>query len=105
VLRFLANGHRLATEAFGFTIGPLQPGAAADLLVLDYQPPTALEANTLASHVLHGLSSRCVESVMVDGLWRLWKRKPLSLDANEVMRASRQAAKALWAKMEERGAA
>lgn len=105
VLRFMANGHRLASEAFGFPIGPLQPGSAADLLVLDYHPATALEASTLAGHVLNGLSARCVESVMVDGLWRQWKRKPLSLDVSEVTRASRQAARALWAKMEERGAA
>jgi cytosine/adenosine deaminase-related metal-dependent hydrolase len=105
VLRFLANGHRLASEAFGLTIGPLQPGSVADLLVLDYQPPTVLDASTLSGHVLHGFSARSVESVMVDGLWRLWKRKPLSLDLNEVTRASRQAAKSLWARMEERGAA
>lgn len=38
VLRFLANGHRLASELFGVTVGPLQPQAVADLLVLDYQP-------------------------------------------------------------------
>ena len=104
-LRFLANGHRLASEAFGSTIGPLQPGAMADLLVLDYRPPTPLEPSTLAAHLLHGLSARWVESVMVDGLWRLWKRKALSLDVTEVARACSQAAKAVWAKMEERGAA
>lgn len=103
-LRFLANGHRLASEAFGLTIGPLQPGSVADLLVLDYHPPTPLDASTLAAHVLHGFSARWVESVMVDGLWRLWKRKALSLDVTEVARASAQAAKSAWAKMEERGA-
>ena len=103
-LRFLANGHRLASEAFGTTIGPLQPGAMADLLVLDYHPPTPLEASTLAAHVLHGFSARWVESVMIDGLWRLWKRKALSLDVTEVARACSQAARSAWAKMEERGA-
>ncbi len=103
-LRFLANGHRLATEAFGTPIGPLQPGSAADLLVLDYHSPTPLTASTLAAHVLHGLSARWVESVMVDGLWRSWKRKALSLDVNEVARNASQAAKAVWARMEERGA-
>ena len=103
-LRFLANGHRLASEAFGTTIGPLQPGSLADLLVLDYHPPTPLDVTTLAAHVLHGFSSRWVESVMVDGLWRLWKRKALSLDVTEVARRCSAAAKAVWAKMEERGA-
>jgi cytosine/adenosine deaminase-related metal-dependent hydrolase len=102
VLRFLANGHRLATEAFGTPVGPLQPGALADLLVLDYHSPTPFNADTLAAHVTYGLSSRWVESVMVDGLWRLWKRKALSLDVVEVARVCSQAASAAWAKMEER---
>ncbi len=102
ILRFLANGHRLATEAFGAPIGPLQPGSLADLLVLDYHPPTPLNADTLAAHVMFGFSSRWVESVMVDGLWRLWKRKALSLDVTEVARTSSQAASSAWAKMEER---
>lgn len=99
VLRFIANGHRLASEAFGFPIGSLQPGSAADLLVLDYHSPTPLDASTLAAHVLAGFSSRAVESVMVDGLWRLWKRKALALDVNEVARKAREAAHSLWAKM------
>jgi cytosine/adenosine deaminase-related metal-dependent hydrolase len=104
-LRFLANGHRLASEAFGTTIGPLQPGSLADLLVLDYHPPTPLDASTLAAHVLHGFSARWVESVMVDGLWRLWKRKALSLDVSEVARASSAAAQAAWKNMETKSAA
>lgn len=103
-LRFIANGHRLASEAFGFTIGPLQPGAAADLLVLDYHPPTPLDAASLAAHVLAGFSSRSVESVMVDGLWRLWKRKALALDVNDVARHSLEASHALWARLHQAGA-
>lgn len=99
LLRFIANGHRLATELFGTPIGPLREGAVADLVVLDYLPPTPLESATLAHHVLHGFSSRQVESVMVDGLWRLWKRKPLAIDASEVARASREAAKGAWQRM------
>jgi len=99
VLRFLANGHRLASAAFGVPVGPLREGAVADLVVLDYQPPTAFDATTLAAHVQSGLSSRHVESVMVDGLWRLWKRKPLAVDPVEVARAARAAADAVWKRM------
>jgi cytosine/adenosine deaminase-related metal-dependent hydrolase len=99
VLRFLANGHRLATLAFGTPIGPLREGAVADLVVFDYQPPTRLDARTLAAHVQAGLSSRYVESVMVDGLWRLWKRKPLAVDPTEVARTARAAAEATWSRM------
>ncbi|MDX2010593.1 MAG: amidohydrolase family protein [Myxococcaceae bacterium] len=99
VLHFLANGHRLASAAFGMTMGPLREDAVADLVVLDYQPPTPLSAETLAAHVLHGMASQHVESVMVDGMWRLWKRKPLSVDAVELARHSREAASAVWSRL------
>ncbi len=99
-LRFLANGHRLASQAFGVTLGPLREGAAADLVVLDYAAPTALDAESLAGHVLFGLTSRAVESVMVDGLWRLWKRKPLGVDPADLARACRESSLALASRAE-----
>ncbi len=98
-LRFIANGHRLASAAFGQMIGPLREEAAADLVVLDYQPATPLTSESLASHLLHGVAAQHVESVMVDGMWRLWKRKPLSVDVAELARTSREAAAAVWARL------
>jgi cytosine/adenosine deaminase-related metal-dependent hydrolase len=100
LLRFLANGHRLVSEAFGVSVGPLQPGSVADILVLDYHPPTPLDARSLAGHVQFGITGRTIESVMVDGLWRLWKRKPLSVDAVGVAKASAEATRAVWKKLE-----
>jgi putative selenium metabolism protein SsnA len=99
VLRWLANGHRLVSEAFGVEIGPMREGAAADLMVLDYRPPTPLTADNLAGHFLYGFSARLVESVMVDGIWRLWARRPLSVNADVIAEQSREAARALWSRM------
>ncbi|MBK7863721.1 MAG: amidohydrolase family protein [Archangiaceae bacterium] len=103
VLRYLANGHRLATAAFGAPLGPLRAGALADLVIFDYRPPAPLNAQTLSAHVLNGLSSRHVESVMVDGLWRLWGRKPLAVKPEDVAGTARHAAQATWARMAELG--
>ena len=100
VLRFLANGHRLASEVFGTSVGPLTPGSVADVVVLDYAPASPLDTATLGAHLLFGISSRFVESVMVDGLWRVWKRKALSVDTADVSRAAREAAQSLWQKMQ-----
>lgn len=101
ILRYLTNGHRLATMAFGEPVGPLRAGAVADLVVFDYRPPTPLDANTLQSHLISGFSARCVESVMVDGIWRLWGRKPLAVNPNDVSTAAREAAVATWSRMAE----
>lgn len=103
VLRYLANGHRLASVAFGSTVGPLRIGAVADVVIFDYRPPTPLSAETLAQHLLNGMTSRHVESVMVDGVWRLWGRKPLGVKPEEVAAAARVAAKATWARMAQEG--
>jgi cytosine/adenosine deaminase-related metal-dependent hydrolase len=100
ILRFLANGHRLASQAFGFSFGPLRENAVADLVVLDYQPPTPLTSQSLASHLLHGMASHHVDSVMIDGMWRLWKRKPLSVNLADLARQSREAAASVWSKLE-----
>jgi cytosine/adenosine deaminase-related metal-dependent hydrolase len=100
VLRFLANNQRLASAAFGAPLGPLREGAIADLVVLDYQPFTPLTAETLGAHLLAGLSANQVESVMVDGVWRLLERKVLGVDAREVSGAALEAAKAVWSRME-----
>ncbi len=98
-LRFLANGQRLASEVFKLSIGPLREQSVADLVVLDYRAPTPLDSGTLAAHVLTGLANRHVESVMVDGIWRLWKRVPLALKPDDVARAAQESAKAVWSRV------
>lgn len=100
-LHYLANGHRLASDCFGMPIGPLQEGAAADLVVLDYRSPTPLMAENLAAHVVHGFSARSVEAVMVDGVWRLWGRRALSVNPDVVAEHAREVAHALWSRMEQ----
>jgi cytosine/adenosine deaminase-related metal-dependent hydrolase len=99
VLRFLANGQRLASAAFGVPLGQLREGALADLVILDYRPPTPLDATNLGAHLLQGLSSRHVESVMVDGVWRLWARKVLAVKTDEVAAHCRESAKAVWSRV------
>lgn len=103
VLRYVANGHRVASQLFDQPLGPLREGALADLLVLDYRPPTALNADNLAWHFLNGFSARHVESVMIDGKWQLQKRMPVSVQAEGVMQLAREVSAAVWARMDDAG--
>lgn len=101
VLRYLANGHRIATEQFGVPIGPLREGAVADLIVLDYRPVAPLDGGSLALHLVEAISSRHVEAVMVDGVWRMWARRPLSVNPEAVIDRARDTAQAVHARMQE----
>ncbi len=100
-LKFLANGHRMASLAFGIPVGPMREGAAADLVVLDYRSPTPLNAQNLPQHLVAAFGARHVESVMVDGMWRMWARRPLSVQPDALALQAREGAASLWARMAE----
>ncbi len=58
VLGRLAAGAAFAGRCFGEPLlGRIEPGAPADLVVLDYDPPTPLSAENLAGHWVFGLSA------------------------------------------------
>ncbi len=68
VLARLARGARFAGWPFGEPdLGRLEPGAPADLTVLDYPAPAPLDGGTLAGHWMFGLSTRHVRDVIVGG--------------------------------------
>jgi cytosine/adenosine deaminase-related metal-dependent hydrolase len=99
VLKYLANGQRFASAVFDVPMGPMRPGATADILVLDYRPPTPLSQENLSSHFVFGFGARLVESVMVDGIWRLRDRRPLSIDSAAAADQARETARALWSRV------
>jgi putative selenium metabolism protein SsnA len=95
----LVGGQRLAADAFGLPLGSLSPGAPADLVVLDYRPPTPLTADNLAGHLLFGLDRSHVRSTMVAGRFVLRDRRITSVDEAAVATRARAAAEGVWARM------
>ncbi len=95
----LVGGHRLAAEFFGLPLGALDAGAPADLVVLDYRPPTPLTAHNLAGHLLFGLDRSHVRSTMVAGRFVLRDRRITTLDETQVLTRARAVAASLWERM------
>jgi DNA replication protein DnaC/tRNA A-37 threonylcarbamoyl transferase component Bud32 len=88
-------------EVFGEPgLGTLETGAPADLVVLEYRPPTPLEAENLAGHYLFGLGKSAVRDVMVAGRWIVRERRHLHVDEDELAARCRTAAERLWARMQ-----
>jgi len=98
-LSLLAGGHRLAAALTGLPLGALTPGSPADLVLLDYTPPTPLDAANVGGHLLFGLDRSHVRDVMVAGRWIVRGRRLLTLDAGEAFARSREAARGLWQRM------
>jgi putative selenium metabolism protein SsnA len=99
-LALLVGGHRLAGATFGLPLGRLDAGAPADLVVLDYRPPTPLTAENLAGHLLFGLDRSHVRSTMVAGRFVLRDRRITGVDEAAVFAGARRAAETLWVRMD-----
>ena len=100
-LATLAESARLAGRIFGEPLlGTLEPGAPADLAVLDYVPPAPLGGGNLAGHWIFGLASRHVRDVMVGGRWVVRDRRLALVDQDALAAEARGAAERLWARLE-----
>jgi putative selenium metabolism protein SsnA len=98
-LALLVGGHRLAAAFFGFPLGTLDAGAPADLVALDYRPPTPLTPDNLAGHLLFGLDRSHIRSTMVAGRFVLRDRRIVAVDEADVFGRAHRAAGALWKRM------
>jgi putative selenium metabolism protein SsnA len=101
-LQMLVGGHRLAAALFGLPFGKLDAGGPADLLLLDYRPPTPLHSGNLGAHLLFGIDRSHLCSVIVAGRFVVRDRR-LAVDADEVYGRAREEAARLWERMSRLG--
>ena len=80
-------------------VGELSVGAAADLVLLDYYPPTPMSVDNFPWHLIFGIDAQHVNSTMVAGRWLMRERQLLTLDEKRVHARARELSQALWKRM------
>jgi cytosine/adenosine deaminase-related metal-dependent hydrolase len=99
-LNFLHQGNRLMERHFGGKFGRLEPGYAADLTVLDYDSPTPLRPENIGGHLVFGMSSRDVYSVMINGCF-VYENRAFPGAVNTMYKEARESAEKLWKRMDQ----
>jgi putative selenium metabolism protein SsnA len=89
----------IASACFGRTIGKLAAGAAADVIVADYDPATPLTASNINSHLLFGVSGRSVRTTIIGGRIVMQDRVLAEIDEAEIMARARAAAAEVWERL------
>ena len=98
----LVRGAMVAGRAFGQpALGRIEPGAPADLAVMEYDLVTPLDDTNLAGHWLFGLGAHHVRDVMVAGEMVVADRLLTRVDQDEVAATAREQAERLWRRIEE----
>jgi putative selenium metabolism protein SsnA len=93
-----ANNPAIAGRLFGIELGRLSPGAPADVVLLDYVPPTPLNAGNVLGHLLFGASvhSLRVADSFVAGRPILKDGAFVGLDEEAIYAHAREQAASLW---------
>ena len=93
------NNARIARTLFphlGEHFGTLVKGAPADVILVDYDPPTPLTARNLPWHIIFGLDGTGVDTTIVAGKVLMRHRELLTLDEVAIMARARELAGKLW---------
>lgn len=94
------NNRKMAEQFFNITTGILMPGAAADVIVMDYEPPTRLTADNINGHLLFGANGMNVVTTISNGVVRYQDRQWQNLDKQALLSEVRQVADELWHKLQ-----
>lgn len=95
------NNPAMAGRYFKTPLGVLRPGAAADIIVLDYDPLTPMDESNLNGHLLFGVNGRSVTTTIAAGKVLMEHRVFQTVDEAKVLADARQQAASLWRRVNE----
>lgn len=95
----LGNNRTIVKKLWGLDLGRIETGAQADLVVMDYFPPTPLTTGSLSGHLLFGVSNAPVDSLIVNGRYVLREKNLVNVDERRIAVQAAARAKALWERL------
>lgn len=90
------NNAQIASRFFNRPVGDLKKGSYGDVVVMDYDPPTPMNANTFLGHYLFGICAARVDSTIVNGKVLMQGGKLTALNEKKINAESRKQAADYW---------
>ena len=91
------NNAKIANRYWDPKIGVLAEGCAADVILMDYWPPTPFDESTFLGHLGFGLSQSFVDTTICGGKVLMERKKlKINLDEEEIAAKSLELARKLW---------
>ena len=90
------NNAGMVRDIWGMDVGRIATGARADLILVDYFPPTPLGPDNLMGHLLFGISNAPIDALMVNGRFIVRDRRMVAVDERAVAEKAAAQTKSLW---------
>ena len=89
------NNAAIGNRFFSIKTGALEEGAAADIVVADYDPLTPMDASNCNSHILFGMNGRSIVTTVINGVVKMKDRELIGIDESAIMAKCREQSAAL----------
>lgn len=93
------NNAKMAARAGFPTLGVLKPGAAADIIVMDYKPFTPFSDANIDGHMLFGMTGRQCQTTIINGVLKMKDRVLTDIDEEAVNASILESSKGLWGQL------
>ena len=96
------NNAKIGEKYFPATLGVLKPGAAADIIVMDYKPFTPFSDENIDGHMIFGMTGRQCQTTIANGKLLMHDRVLVGIDEEAENAHILEAAKKLWGDLNHR---
>lgn len=97
IITFINNAYEYVGHRLDIKIGRIKPGYVADMMLVEYQPFTPVDASNIFGHIFYGLFPAFKpKDVYCDGKQLLKDYQLTNQNINEVLLESQEISKKLW---------
>lgn len=90
------NNAKIGARYFDAKLGVLEPGAAADVIVMDYKPFTPFSDANIDGHMIFGMTGRQCQTTIGNGKLLMKDRELVGIDEEAVNAHILEESKKLW---------
>ena len=96
------NNARIGARYFEKPLGVLKPGAAADVIVMDYKPFTPFDHANIDGHMLFGMMGKNCRTTVINGKVVYKDREFVGIDEDRINAWTMEQSKKLWGELNHR---
>ena len=90
------NDAKIGARYFDAPLGVLEPGAAADVIVMDYKPYTPFSDANIDGHMIFGMTGRQCQTTIANGKLLMKDRELIGIDEETINAHILEESKKLW---------
>jgi putative selenium metabolism protein SsnA len=93
------NNKKIIGRFIGGKTGAIAKDHYADIIIVDYKGPTPVNADTINSHILFGITGLHPDTTIINGRVIMKDRVLVNIDEEALMAKSREQAEKLWGRI------